>query len=166
MHCAAYTQLLRSFPLPAPMLVYFARSQYGTAIRISLSPPLRFLSYLLAFFSSSLAAANFFFTNYLDYRADPPSCHVSSQSTFSKMPKYLKCFSKYLRWRVIDRSANSIFSETSGSLILSFYDDDLFLKTRVADKVGTANSRNGERSLATDKYNGILYSQQCGLLTR
>lgn len=82
------------------------------------------------------------------------------------MPKYLKCFSKYLRWRVIDRSANSIFSETSGSLILSFYDDDLFLKTRVADKVGTANSRNGERSLATDKYNGILYSQQCGLLTR
>lgn len=48
--------------------------------------------------------------------------------------------SKYLRWRVIDRSANSIFSETSGSLILSFYDNDLFLKTRVADNVGKANS--------------------------
>lgn len=48
--------------------------------------------------------------------------------------------SKHLRWRVIDRSADSIFSETSGSSILSFYDDSLFLKTRVADNVGKVNS--------------------------
>lgn len=86
------------------MVVYFARSQYGTAIRISLPLPLRFLSYLLAFFSSFLAAPNFFFTK------------LSRQTGGSA---FLARFEPVdLRWRVIDRSANSIFSEASDFILL------------------------------------------------
>lgn len=79
-------------------------------------------------------------------------------------------FSKYLRRRITDRSANSIFSETSGSLILSFYGGSLFRKTRVADNVGKANSsetgKDHWQMISTTVILSVLYCRQCGLLTR